>query len=51
MITPAAGLFVGIPALVGHNWLAGRVDGLVFDLEVYATKILDALRNRRRVRG
>ncbi len=48
MITTAAGLIVGIPALVGHNWLRGRVDGIVFDLEVYATKVLDALRRRRR---
>jgi biopolymer transport protein ExbB len=47
MITTAAGLIVGIPALVAHNWLAGRVDGIVFDLEVYATKVLDAVRRRR----
>jgi biopolymer transport protein ExbB len=47
MITTAAGLMVGIPALVAHNWLAGRVDGMVFDLEVYATKVLDVVRRRR----
>ena len=47
MITTAAGLIVGIPALVAHNWLAGRVDGIVFELEVYATKVLDTLRRRR----
>jgi biopolymer transport protein ExbB len=46
MITTAAGLMVGIPALVAHNWLSGRVDGIVFDLEVYATKVLDAVRRR-----
>lgn len=51
MITTAAGLFIGIPALVAHNWLAGRVDGLVFDLEVYASRLLDTLRDRRRARG
>ncbi len=50
MITTAAGLIVGIPALVAHNWLAGRVDGLVFDLEVYAGKVLDTLRARAKAR-
>jgi biopolymer transport protein ExbB len=47
MIATAAGLIVGIPALVAHNWLAGRADGLVFDLEVYAGKVLETLRRRR----
>jgi biopolymer transport protein ExbB len=47
MITTAAGLMVGIPALVAHNWLTGRVDGIVFDLEVYAAKVLDVVRCRR----
>lgn len=50
MVTTAAGLMVGIPALVGHNWLEARAHGIVFELEVYATRILDTLRNRRHPR-
>ncbi|MFH1844742.1 MAG: MotA/TolQ/ExbB proton channel family protein [bacterium] len=47
MITTAAGLMVGIPALVGHNWLEGRAKGIIFELECYATKVLDTLRRRQ----
>ncbi len=47
MVTTAAGLIVGIPALVMHNWLEGRAQGIAFELEVYATKLLDTLRARR----
>jgi len=46
MVTTAAGLIVGIPALVAHNWLEGRAQGIIFDLEVYASKVLDTLRSR-----
>ncbi len=47
MVTTAAGLIVGIPALVGHNWLEGRAHVIIFDIEVYATRVLDTLRERR----
>jgi biopolymer transport protein ExbB len=47
MVTTAAGLMIGIPALVGHNWLQGRADTIIFELECYATKVLDTLRSRR----
>ena len=47
MITTAAGLMVGIPALVSHNWLEGRAHAIIFDIEVYATQVLDTLRTRR----
>jgi biopolymer transport protein ExbB len=47
MVTTAAGLMVGIPALVAHNWLEGRAQGIVFELEVYATRVLETLRSRR----
>jgi biopolymer transport protein ExbB len=47
MVTTAAGLIVGIPALVAHNWLEGRARGIIFELEVYASKVLDTLRGRR----
>lgn len=47
MVTTAAGLMIGIPALVAHNWLNGRADRIIFDLEFYSSKILDTLRRRR----
>ena len=46
MHATAAGLIVGIPALVAHSWLRGRAEGIVFELEVYAAKVLDTLRAR-----
>ncbi|MBU8870406.1 MAG: MotA/TolQ/ExbB proton channel family protein [Gemmatimonadales bacterium] len=46
MVTTAAGLIVGIPALVAFNWLTGRADQIIFDLEYYSSKVLDTLRRR-----
>ncbi|MDY0108930.1 MAG: MotA/TolQ/ExbB proton channel family protein [Candidatus Krumholzibacteria bacterium] len=51
MVTTAAGLIVGIPALVGYNWLESRAQGIVFELEVYATRMLDTLRSHRQRLG
>ncbi|MDO9171238.1 MAG: MotA/TolQ/ExbB proton channel family protein [bacterium] len=47
MITTAAGLIIGIPALVAYYWLQGRADAIIFELERYATQVLDTLRERR----
>jgi biopolymer transport protein ExbB len=47
MVTTAAGLFIGIPALVAYNWLNARADRLIFELENYASRLLDSLRRRR----
>lgn len=47
MITTAAGLIVGIPALVAFNWLSGRADKIIFSLEFYSSRVLDTLRRRR----
>jgi len=47
MVTTAAGLIIGIPALVAYNWLNGRADRIIFDLEFYSSKILDTLRRRQ----
>jgi biopolymer transport protein ExbB len=46
MVTTATGLFIGIPALVAYNWLNSRADGLIFELETYASRLLDSLRRR-----
>jgi len=47
MVTTAAGLIVGIPALVIYNWLNSRADRIIFDLEFYSSKVLDTLRRRQ----
>ncbi|MBE0564715.1 MAG: MotA/TolQ/ExbB proton channel family protein [Krumholzibacteria bacterium] len=47
MVTTAAGLIIGIPALVAYNWLNGRADGIIFELEFYSSKVLDTLRRRQ----
>jgi biopolymer transport protein ExbB len=47
MVTTAAGLIIGIPALVAYNWLNGRADRIIFELEFYSSKVLDTLRRRR----
>jgi len=51
MVTTAAGLIIGIPALVAYNWLNGRADRIIFELEFYASKVLDTLRRRRLARA
>jgi biopolymer transport protein ExbB len=47
MVTTAAGLIIGIPALVAYNWLNGRADRIIFELEFYSSKVLDTLRRRQ----
>jgi biopolymer transport protein ExbB len=51
MFTTAAGLMIGIPALVAYNWLNGRADRIIFDLEYYSSKVLDTLRRRQGRQG
>ena len=46
MVTTAAGLIVGIPALVAYNWLNGRADRIIYDMEFYSSKVLATLRRR-----
>lgn len=46
MVTTAAGLIIGIPALVAYNGLTGRADRIIFELEYYSSKVLDTLRRR-----
>jgi len=43
LITTAAGLSVAIPALIGHRYLRGRVDGLVVKMEKEAWRFLETL--------
>ncbi|MCP4145557.1 MAG: MotA/TolQ/ExbB proton channel family protein [bacterium] len=51
MITTAAGLIIGIPVLVMHQWLQGKADSIIFDMERYGSIVLDSLRRRNRSRS
>lgn len=43
LMTTAAGLTVGIPALIFYNWLVGRVQHFVFEMERSSMELLDLL--------
>lgn len=43
LIATETGLLIAIPTLLGHNFLANRVDRLVTDMEFYALKALNTL--------
>lgn len=45
LITTAAGLFIGIPALVATNYFSNKVEGLVLELEYHATVLLNKLQS------
>lgn len=43
LVTTAAGLIVGIPALIFYNWLQSKVEYFVFEMEENSTALLDML--------
>jgi len=43
LITTAAGLTVGIPALIFYNWLQSKVERFVFEMSESSTELLDML--------
>jgi biopolymer transport protein ExbB len=43
LITTAAGLSVGIPALIGYNWLQSKVEMHVFEMQESSNELLDVL--------
>ena len=43
LIATEAGLLIAIPTLMGHNYLANRVDRLVADMEFYGLKALNTV--------
>jgi biopolymer transport protein ExbB len=43
LIATETGLLIAIPTLMGHNFLANRVDRLVSDMEFYALKALNTV--------
>jgi len=46
LITTAAGLTVGIPALIFYNWLQAKVERHVFEMGESSTELLDSLLDR-----
>jgi biopolymer transport protein ExbB len=47
LVTTAAGLVVAIPTLVAYNYLVGRVKGLVLEMQVTASEVVDLLCHRK----
>ncbi len=43
LITTAAGLVVGIPALSFDNWLQSKVEHHVFEMQVSSTELINTL--------
>jgi biopolymer transport protein ExbB len=43
LITTAAGLFVGVPAMAAYAFFRGRVQGMVSDLEAASTILMAQL--------
>ena len=51
LITTAAGLTIGIPSLVAYNYLAGKAEGLVLDLEGHTNRLVQKMLRFRRQEG
>lgn len=47
LVTTAAGLVVAIPTLVAYNYLVSRVKGLVLEIQITASEVVDLLCNRK----
>ena len=43
LITTAAGLFIGILAFIGYNWLVSNVDKVIFQMERTSVEFMDLL--------
>jgi len=48
LITTAAGLSVGIPALIFYNWLQGKVELHVFEMRERSSELMDLLLEEER---
>lgn len=49
LVTTAAGLVVGIPALIMHRFFDRKIQGIVIQLEQQSLKLVDALHSNRHV--
>ena len=43
LITTAAGLMIGIPALIAYNWLQNKIEHFVFEMQQTSTELMDTL--------
>lgn len=43
LITTASGLAVGIPSLIFYNWIQGKVEHQVFEMQESSTELMDLL--------
>jgi biopolymer transport protein ExbB len=43
LVTTAGGLVVGIPALIGYNWLVGEIEGLTHQMRRASAEFLRIL--------
>jgi biopolymer transport protein ExbB len=50
LITTAAGLSIGIPALVGYNYFVGKAERLVLDMEAQTNRLVQKILRFQRVR-
>jgi biopolymer transport protein ExbB len=51
LITTAAGLSIGIPALVGYNYFAGKAERLVLDMEGHTNRLVQKILRFQRQPG
>lgn len=47
LITTATGLSIGIPSLVAYNWLVGRAERLVLDIEAHTSRLMKKIHGFR----
>lgn len=47
LVTTAAGLVVAIPTLVAYNYLVSRIKGLVLEIQITSSEVVDLLVNQK----
>lgn len=47
LVTTAAGLVVAIPSVVGFNYLVSRIKGIVLEVQITSSEIVDLLTNEK----
>ena len=51
LLTTIAGLCVAIPCYVAHNYLASRIDNIIFDMEYSASALLQFFKRQNKLRN
>ncbi len=47
LVTTAAGLVVAIPAVIAYNYVVSRIEGMIVEIQVTASEVVDLLINRQ----